>query len=180
MSTTTLRGLTLATLIAVATAGSRIGRAEQSATTPDVLAALLVEVRGLRGAMEQMASAGPHVQLVLGRVQMQEQRIANQTRRLDAVTASLVLARKQLQPLAEHLKALSEREPDSEPVDESNRRAREWELVQTKTEWGRVNAEVQRLAAEENLLIQDLANEQSRWADFNQRLDELERALARR
>src|SRR3972149_2796185 len=33
----------------------------------DVLPALLTEVRGLRAAIEQMASAGPRVQLALGR-----------------------------------------------------------------------------------------------------------------
>jgi hypothetical protein len=51
----------------------------------DVLPQLLIEVRGLRAASEQMASAGPHVQLLLGRVQLQEQRIGNQIRRLDMV-----------------------------------------------------------------------------------------------
>jgi hypothetical protein len=40
-------------------------------TAPDVLGALLTEVRGLRQAMEQMASAGPRAQLALGRLQLQ-------------------------------------------------------------------------------------------------------------
>ena len=46
--------------------------AGQAAVTSnqDTLAALLVEVRGLRAAMEQMASAGPRVQLAFGRLQM--------------------------------------------------------------------------------------------------------------
>ena len=39
-------------------------------------------------------------------------------------------------------------------------------------------ANVDRLAAEEVQLTQDLAAEQARWIDINQRLDELERALA--
>ena len=56
--------------------GSLIGRAQQPTAGSDTLAALMVEVRGLRAAMEQMASAGPRVQLGLGRVQLQEQRIA--------------------------------------------------------------------------------------------------------
>ena len=38
----------------------------------DVLAQLLVEIRGLRATMEQMGSAGPRVQLALGRIQLQE------------------------------------------------------------------------------------------------------------
>jgi hypothetical protein len=37
-----------------------------------------------------------------------------------------------------------------------------------------------RLVAEEAVLAQDVATEQNRWTDFNQRLEDLERALARR
>ena len=49
-----------------------------------------------------------------------------------------------------------------------------------KAQWARGNAEVQRLFAEETIVIQELAAEQNRWTDFNRRLEELERALARR
>ena len=49
------------------------------------VAALLVEVKGLRAAMEQMASAGPRVQLFASRLQLQETRINNMVRRLDTV-----------------------------------------------------------------------------------------------
>ena len=42
-----------------------------------------------------------------------------------------------------------------------------------------MNAEVQRLSNQQIMLAQDLASEQSRWADLNQRLEELERALRR-
>ena len=41
----------------------------------DIMPALLQEVRGLRAAMEQMTSAGSRVQLALGRLQLQEQRL---------------------------------------------------------------------------------------------------------
>jgi len=36
------------------------------------------------------------------------------------------------------------------------------------------------LSAEENQLTQDLTTEQERWIEINQRLDELERTLAKR
>jgi len=36
------------------------------------------------------------------------------------------------------------------------------------------------LSAEENQLTQDLTTEQGRWIEINQRLDELERTLAKR
>jgi hypothetical protein len=41
------------------------------------------------------------------------------------------------------------------------------------------HAEVQRLTAEETFLTPDIAAEQNRWSDFNQRLEELDRALGR-
>jgi hypothetical protein len=167
----------VAFLFTAAVGSSLVVRAQQTATAPDALAALIVEVRGLRAAMEQMASAGPRVQLLLGRVELQEQRIANQVRRLDMVTAELVAAKKALAPVGEHLTALKEESND--PVDAENRRAREWELMSVKKEWARMNADVQRLTNEENVLAQDVATEQTRWAEFNQRLEELERALRR-
>src|SRR3954464_5619884 len=58
----------------------------------DVLPTLLIEVRGLRVAMEQMAAAGPRVQLALGRVQLQEQRINTLIRRLDEAHGAVSVA----------------------------------------------------------------------------------------
>ena len=60
--------LTIILVSAALLGGSREGRAQGGTQPPpDVLSALLIEVRGLREAMEQMASAGPRVQLALGR-----------------------------------------------------------------------------------------------------------------
>jgi len=180
MRSTILRASRFGILVAAAAmGGSLVARAQPAAAQPDVLNALLTEVRGLRAAMEAMASAGPRVQLLLGRVQLQEQRILNQTRRLDAVTANLAAARRQLVPLTERVKALTEdlKDPNRTPGDI---KGTEYELSKVKPEWTLVNAEVQRLAAEESYLTQDLAGEQNRWTDFNQKLEELERALARR
>ena len=64
----------------------------QTSQREDVLPALLVEVRGLRAAMEQMASAGPRVQLALGRVQLQEQRVNTMIRRLESVHDAIAKA----------------------------------------------------------------------------------------
>jgi hypothetical protein len=40
--------------------------------------------------------------------------------------------------------------------------------------------DVQRLTAEEAMLANEVAGEQSRWTEFNQRLEELERSLGGR
>ena len=45
---------------------------------------------------------------------------------------------------------------------------------------GRVARELQRLQVEESDIVQELASEQGRWSDINQRMEELERALTKR
>jgi capsule polysaccharide export protein KpsE/RkpR len=77
-----------------------------STASADVLPALLTEVRGLRAAMEQVASAGPRVQLALGRVQLQEQRINNLIRRLDEVRASSVEAQTNHDQMQEAIRSI--------------------------------------------------------------------------
>src|SRR5688500_4851523 len=69
----------------------------------DVLNALLAEVRGLRAAMEQMASAGPRVQLLASRLQLQETRINNMIRRLDEVRDRTAAARREHDNVQEQL-----------------------------------------------------------------------------
>jgi predicted nucleic acid-binding Zn-ribbon protein len=113
-----------------------------------------------------------------GRVQLQEQRIGNQIRRLDAAKASLGAAQRELEPLerrAGDLENVIREFPNSE-----GRRDAETELARVKAEVATRRAEVQGITAEESLLAQDIAVEQNRWSDFNQRLEELERALSRR
>ena len=95
------RGISVFILVAagfaVGTAlqGRLTAQASQAAQGQDVLPALLVEVRGLRAAMEEMASAGPRVQLALGRLQLQEQRVNNLLRRLETARGSLAGAQRE-------------------------------------------------------------------------------------
>jgi hypothetical protein len=179
MRRTTSRIVAVAILFTVVvTSGALAGRAEQSTPTPDVLSALLVEVRGLRAAMERMASTDAEVQVVFGRLQLQEQRIVNQVRRLDSVKASLIVARRELDSLTDQVKERTEFASFADDPD--IRRGREADARAKKLEWTRKNTEVQQLASEEAMLAQDIGAEQGRWSDFNQRLDALERALTRR
>jgi chromosome segregation ATPase len=144
----------------------------------DVLGQLLTEVRGLRAAMEEMASAGPRVQLLLGRVQLQEQRIGEQVRRLDGVRANLASAQREVDSLAQHGKQIEgvQRESTNPEVRADIDR----QLIGLKAELVRRQADVQRLTNEESVITQDIAAEQNRWTDFNARLEELERALSKR
>lgn len=152
-------------------------QAQQPATT-DVLPALLAEVKGLRAAMEQMGSAGPRVQLAVSRLQLQEGRIAGMVRRLDTVRDSLSGARRELEQITGVQKMMEgggePQEPGAEKEDFGPM------LVGVRKQVAAAQANVDRLKAEELQLMQDVTAEQARWTDINQRLDELERALAKR
>jgi hypothetical protein len=60
------------------------------------------------------------------------------------------------------------------------RREDERLLAEVKRELAEKQSVVQRLMSEETLLEQDVAAEQTRWTDFNRRLEERERALTPR
>ena len=170
---------TVVVLISTASLGAaRSGQAPPASTPPDTIAALLVEVRGLRAAMEQMASAGPRVQLALGRLQLQEQRINTLVRRLEEVRTALAPARQKFQESSERLERFEKAARDS-PIEEQRRDA-EASVPVMKREVTLASAEVQRLQNDEGMLLQDINSEQNRWTEFNQRLEELERSLPRR
>jgi hypothetical protein len=151
----------------------------------DIMPALLEEVRGLRAALEQMTSAGPRVQLALGRLQLQEQRLNTAIKRLDDSHVRLAETQRQQ---ADVQQAVASRElalkdgshrvtgyspPGETPTAEMLEEIRN----EHRRQLTRLKAEVQRLSSEESVLATEVANEQARWTEFNQRLEELERAL---
>ena len=157
--------------------------AQSRAATPDqdVLPALLTEVRGLRAAMEQMASAGPQVQLAIGRLQLQEQRVNTLLRRLDDVRANVSRIEGEVEQQRQRQGSLEQalQSADEKP-GKPGRLEIEDQLKATRTEIARGEADLLRFQAEEGTTTQQVALEQGRWTDINQRLDELEKALTRR
>lgn len=162
------------TLLVTGVAVSR----SQAPDSPGILSALLVEVRGLRAAMEQMASAGPRVQLALGRLQLQEQRLTTLLMKVDATRASLAGMQRQLAQQQGQLVQLETAE--KEAPDPNERRQAEHMIAMMRREMATTSSEIQRLTAEESSTSADIASEQARWNEFNQRLEELERALVGR
>ena len=147
----------------------------QTARNEDVLPALLTEVKGLRAAIEQMAGAGPRVQLMSSRLQLQEGRINGMIRRLDTVRDSLASARRELDQLRGTQKLM---EGGDEPRDPNEPKEDFGPLLEgVKRQVAAAQSNVDRLTAEEGQLTQDLTVEQARWTDINRRLDELERSL---
>jgi predicted nucleic acid-binding Zn-ribbon protein len=166
----------IAAVLLAAAAATAAARAQ--AQTPDVLTELLAEVRGLRAAMEQMASAGPRVELALGRLQLQEQRVNNLARRLDTARANVLNAQREV---AQHDEQIRNFESSLRGVtDAQERQDIEHQMEQLKRMATAAQAEIQRLTTEEAQINNELATEQGRWAELNARVEELERTLGRR
>lgn len=163
-------------LLALLATGAAVSRGH--AQEPSILPALLTEVKGLRAAMEHMAADGPRVQLALGRLQLQEQRLNTLIVRLDAVRQQLASAQRsvaQHQTQSGHMEMAMRGGQEHAPREQIDAM-----IAMMKQEATTAAADVQRLTVEEASLASDLASEQGRWSDLNQRLEELERSMGKR
>jgi chromosome segregation ATPase len=117
------------------------------------------------------------VQLTLGRLQLNEQRITTYLRRLAEVRDRLpdaeLSVRQCQQKVAEQTETIRQLGP---PTTAWNTE----ELKRLQVELAGANATLLRLRAEETKLSQEIATEQDRWADINRQLEELDRVLTRR
>jgi uncharacterized coiled-coil protein SlyX len=145
-------------------------RAVAQTQAPDVLGELLKEVRALRIAMERASTVGARIQLLVARVQLQEQRIAELSRRATAVREELSKLDLGIAQLAPMMK-MFEKESAQE------RAAMEGPLEQFKAQIAAQEKRRQELQNEEALLAQQIAADQGRWSDINNQLDQLERSL---
>ena len=139
---------------------------------------LLAEVRLLRQAIQAMAGSNARVQIVFGRLTLQEQRTANAARRLDEARLALAKVDQQINDLTDQAGRVED------AVNDTRRKPEEIEQIRVEAAWTkrqleRVGIERQRLAAEEAEAAAALNQEQGRWSDLNRQLEELERVLAR-
>jgi len=167
--------LVAATLVVIAGWSGTVAGQAPVAQDQDLTAALLVEVRGLRQAMERMASAGPRIQLALGRLQLQEQRVNTMLRRHDDIKSQIASTETQLGQLRDSQARLDEELRRVTNPDVRENLESEGRMMKTMIE--RFTADLQRLQGEEIAAAQAVASEQSRWMDINARLEALEREL---
>jgi predicted nucleic acid-binding Zn-ribbon protein len=141
-----------------------------------IQAELLAEVRLLRHSIEALAGTNARVQIVFGRLQLQEQRTDAAAKRLDAIRLLMAPVMTRLVDMNETIKRLEESIADSrtKPEEVDDRRK---ELASARYEAERIERERARLAGEEAEAASALNQEQGRWSDLNRLLEELERAL---
>jgi hypothetical protein len=161
----------------------------RGATQPpasDVSAALLAEVRALRGDIAAASQISLRAQLLVARLQLQEQRIIHLDRRRAELTVALADAAQRSSELA--IKATSMQDamrPENAPTDipqaelEKIQREIAYQVKMLKGQLQEASSAEQRLRGEEAEIGAALGTEQARWTEFNSRLDDLERAITR-
>jgi chromosome segregation ATPase len=140
-------------------------------------AALLSEVRLLRQAIEALAGNGSRIQLVFGRLQLQEQRTTAAVRRVTDARSALASHMVSMSAVANRL---AELESASSSATAEELKAMQDMLAHYKRESARLEAERVRIATEEGDATQALSLEQNRWSDLNRQVEELERLLMQR
>jgi hypothetical protein len=155
-------------------------QAGQNGQTITGFSDLLADVRGLRADLNQAAGASMRAQLLVARLSLQEQRIATLGKQLTDVQAQLLTAVHEHTDIEAQIKRFSEEAADgsflSLPIEqrrdlESHIREMKASLLPQK------QLAEQQLRTQESELAAVIAGEQSRWSDFNARLDEIERSL---
>jgi chromosome segregation ATPase len=151
----------------------------QSTSTPATLTPdpLLAEVRGLRADLHQAAAASIRAQLLVARLQLQEQRITVLSGQLADVRRQLAAKESAALPLAESVKRLEEAAQHAAGRDADQQRDVEAALSGNKATLAEMQRDIAKLRTQEAGLQNSIATEQNRWSDFNNRVDELERQL---
>jgi hypothetical protein len=153
--------------------------ATQRATPADAaVAALVAEVRALRIDLAEATQRSMRAQVLLGRLQMQEQRLVYLDRQRSEAAGRALEASRATAGLAAQMTQFDEGCGAS--LTAEHRRECEQAARLFKRQFGTQQAFEQQLRSQESDLVNALAQEQARWSDVNSRLDDLERSLSAR
>jgi hypothetical protein len=137
---------------------------------------LLREVRALRSDLNTAMSANIRAQFLVGRLQLQEQRMNTLAAQLAEVRRSLATEDAERGELADRLTHGQEM-LDAGQLPPDQQRDFEGQIRALTHELSRANPRRDELQAQETEISGQLVSEQGRWIDFNNRLDAIERSL---
>ena len=157
-------------LVGLALASVANGQAQRPNATLD---ALVIEVQALRAEMSQAASAS----ILVGRLQMEDERISAAARELDAVQAELTTGEKRASELAEDLTRLEDMMLAASPEARGKFDPLLTTVRQSLEQHQRRQTTLKR---RKDMLARDLRDDQARWTEINTRLEHFEQALASR
>jgi hypothetical protein len=166
---------TIATAALLATAGFATLSGQPERPKDDDVKALLAEVRALRLTIERAAAQGNQAQLLLGRVQLQENRLATLGRQYDEARRKALDAQQGESENEQRLQYMASELRNAPGPDQ--RQALENGIADLKSEMTRQRARTALLRSDETAAYNALSAEQQRWAAFNERLESIERSL---
>jgi hypothetical protein len=110
--------------------------------------ALLKEVHALRVALEQSNQIGPRIQIVLARIQLQEERVRNATRQLQDARDKIAEIQTKGTESADRIKQFEAQQ--AQTVDPNVRKQMEFDLIEMKAAIERLNTVDQQYRAKES------------------------------
>lgn len=168
----TVVGLAFAAAVGLVTMAANT----QTPPAPVATDALLAEVRALRNDLNQAAGTSIRTQLLVARLQLQEQRINTVARQLSEVQSQLSTTN--LAPMTARLRQLETMLRGA--ISQEERMSAEQEMAELKVSMEDAQRRADGLAAQEATLSNAFSAEQSRWLELSERLDQIERDIARR
>jgi chromosome segregation ATPase len=148
----------------------------QSQRQPATLDDLVMEIRALRADLKASAVATTRTQMLTARLQLQEQRIAVLANQRSDIMARLAVETRLRADAQGHVQRFEEMKNRNESVGIPRAELESQEQMFKGNFTQHRDAE-QQLRGQESDLSAQIAAEQNRWQDFNNRLDELERSL---
>lgn len=172
-----MRFATSVTFILTALLASAAMAPAQQQAGSGTIERLLDEVQKLRLALERQASTGAAVQLITGRLALQDQRVYRLTQQLENVRREMIAIDRQTREFATREKEMD----DMLAVESDPRRRRDVEMAlkMFKTEQASQGTLLESLRIREQELMNALGFEQSRLDEITRRLDDLEQRLQR-
>jgi chromosome segregation ATPase len=158
-------------IAALALAGVASGQGRRPEATLDEL---VVEVQALRAEMNHAAAASIRAQLLVGRLQMEDQRIAGVMREIEAVQADLAANTQLRGDSAARIRTLEDALASAGPElrEEADNR-----LAAAKSAAQQAERRQQALKRRENGLAKELQEDQARWRELNERLQNFEQSI---
>jgi hypothetical protein len=172
MQLTLIRSSFLVLLTSSAVVAQQPADVSQAAT----IQALLKEVHALRLALEQSNQIGPRIQIVLARIQLQEERVRIATRQLEDARDKAADMQARRTENADRIKLVEAQQ--AQIVDPNAKKQMEFDLSEMKAGIERLSVLEQQFRAKEAEASSLLTAEQGRWNEANDMLKSIERALA--
>ena len=164
--------IALTAVLVVGAAGTTAGQQRSAPPSSATLDDVLQELRAMRADLRESSAATLRAQLLVARLQLQEQRINTTWRQLSEIEEKLDSSEKGRAAPEQVLKMMG-LEPGAEPPKHM---APIVEMFRNQMAAGEKADSDLRLRQAE--LMQLMAQEQSRWTTFNEQLEALEKAVA--